>query len=81
MAEEARFEESQSGLAPASGGWFLMVGAIAEDEGLRYPVSELAGKHGASAEAETTSGQEAYASYEGPGPGRPDGWDGLPWPG
>jgi uncharacterized cupin superfamily protein len=57
----------------------LMVGTRAEDPGLRYPVSELAGRHGASAEVETTSGQEAYASYERPEPGRPEGWEGLPW--
>jgi len=57
----------------------LMVGARAEDDGLRYPVSELAGRHGASAEAETTSAQEAYASYEPPEPGRPENWEGLPW--
>jgi len=59
----------------------LMVGARAKDHGLRYPVSELAGGHGASAELESTSAQEAYASYERPEPGRPDGWEGLPWSG
>ena len=59
----------------------LMVGARAEDHGLRYPVSELAGRHGASAEVETTLAREAYASYERPEPGRPDGWEELPWSG
>lgn len=38
----------------------LCVGARFADKGLRYPVSEAARKHGASAKAETTEVKEAY---------------------
>ena len=41
----------------------LMVGARAAEEQLRYPVSELAAKHGASAERETPDPREAYAPF------------------
>jgi uncharacterized cupin superfamily protein len=57
----------------------LMAGARSEDERLLYPVSEVAARHGASAERETTSPEEAYASFARPAEGRPDGWDELPW--
>jgi uncharacterized cupin superfamily protein len=57
----------------------LMTGARSKDEKLLYPVAEVAQKHGASAEQETTSAQEAYASYVRPSPGRPAYWDELPW--
>jgi uncharacterized cupin superfamily protein len=55
----------------------LMVSGRGRDRPLRFPVSELAARYGASAAAETTSGAEAYrsasweASFE---PAR------LPWP-
>jgi uncharacterized cupin superfamily protein len=57
----------------------LMAGARSENETVRYPVSELAARHGASATAETPHPQEAYARFERPRPGRPDYWDQLPW--
>jgi uncharacterized cupin superfamily protein len=57
----------------------LMVGARSEAEEIVYPVSELAARHGASVEVETPSPKEAYARYERPVDGRPDGWDSLPW--
>jgi uncharacterized cupin superfamily protein len=48
----------------------LMVGARPKAEELLYPVSEVARKHRAGVEQETTSGREAYAAYsssdEGP---------------
>jgi uncharacterized cupin superfamily protein len=44
-----------------------------------YPRSELARRHGAGAEAETTSGAEAYAPFATWRPGRPDDWPRLPW--
>jgi uncharacterized cupin superfamily protein len=48
----------------------LMVGARPKAEELLYPFSEVARKHGAGVEQETTSGREAYAAYsrsdEGP---------------
>ena len=57
----------------------LMTGARDEDEVVVYPVSELARRHGAGVERETDSPAEAYAGYEGRGPGRPEDWDRLPW--
>jgi uncharacterized cupin superfamily protein len=57
----------------------LMVGARPEDEQLLYPVSELAARHGASAERETTSPKDAYARFTRPQRARPASWDSLPW--
>ena len=58
----------------------LMAGGRSEDERLLYPVSEVARRHGASAERETTSPEEAYAPYAPPPTDdRPDRWDELPW--
>jgi uncharacterized cupin superfamily protein len=41
----------------------LMVGARPEQEDLLYPVAEVARKHNAGVEKETSSGREAYASF------------------
>jgi uncharacterized cupin superfamily protein len=57
----------------------LAVGARHEPESLRYPVSELAAKYGASADEDTADPREAYARFDRPQPGRPDYWDELPW--
>jgi uncharacterized cupin superfamily protein len=57
----------------------LAVGARGEQEQLRYPKSELAARYGASAEADTTDPQEAYARFDRPQPARPDYWETLPW--
>ena len=57
----------------------LMTGARRDDEELFYPVSELAKRHGASAEADTASPEEAYAKFGHRKPGRPAAWDSLPW--
>ena len=57
----------------------LMAGARSEDEQLLYPVSELAGRYGASAETPTPDPREAYARFERPVPGRPSSWSRLPW--
>jgi uncharacterized cupin superfamily protein len=57
----------------------LMVGARSEDERLLYPASELARRHGAGAERETTSPEEAYSAYSPPTEARPERWDELPW--
>jgi uncharacterized cupin superfamily protein len=43
----------------------LMIGARPEDERIRYPVSEVAAKYGASAARETESPEEAYADWPG----------------
>jgi hypothetical protein len=84
---EAQLEDSGSGLVPASGHVgggdgpcvILMVGARSEDEQLFYPVSQLAGRHGASAGEETTDPRHAYANFERGRPGRPSSWGRLPW--
>ncbi|MEO5634555.1 cupin domain-containing protein [Gaiella sp.] len=57
----------------------LMLGARSEHEKLLYPVSDLAARYGASAEAETPEPRVAYAAFERPLPGRPTYWDQLPW--
>jgi uncharacterized cupin superfamily protein len=51
----------------------LMVGARPETEELLYPVVDVARKHDAGVEQETTSGDEAYAAFSIPptGPYRP----------
>jgi len=57
----------------------LMIGARGRpDSAVRYPVSGLAQRHGASVEAETTDWREAYARYPRSRPERlPD--LGFPW--
>jgi uncharacterized cupin superfamily protein len=57
----------------------LMVGAREDDATIVYPRSDLALRHGAGVETETSSPEEAYAAFERPEPGRPAGWDALPW--
>jgi quercetin dioxygenase-like cupin family protein len=44
-----------------------------------YPYSELARRHDAGVETETTSPPDAYAPFPKWQPGRPDDWNGLPW--
>lgn len=50
------------------------------DKGIVYPRSELALRHGAGAEAETTVPAEAYEPFPKWQPGRPSCPEGLPWP-
>ena len=57
----------------------LMTGARPEDMRVLYPVSELAARHGASAEEETSDPQQAYAQFEPSRRERPSYWDRLPW--
>jgi len=49
------------------------------EKGIVYPRSELALRHGAGVEAETTVPAEAYAPVPKWEPGRPRSWTGLPW--
>jgi uncharacterized cupin superfamily protein len=58
----------------------LMVGARQADQALLYPVSELALKHGAGVERETTQPSEAYAEFDPPVRARLDE-PRLPWNG
>ena len=57
----------------------FMVGERTADEQLHYPVSEVAARHGASADDATSDAQEAYARFEPWRRGRPAYWDDLPW--
>jgi uncharacterized cupin superfamily protein len=57
----------------------LMAGARSDDEELHYPVSELAQRYGASADAATDSPEEAYARFGPREPGRPEPHHSLPW--
>jgi uncharacterized cupin superfamily protein len=57
----------------------LMAGARGTDWAVRYPVSELAARHGASAAEETSGPDQAYAEFEPSRRGRPSCWDRLPW--
>jgi uncharacterized cupin superfamily protein len=57
----------------------LMVGARPEDMQVRYPVSELAARYGASAQEETSDQDKAFARFEPLRRERPSYWDRLPW--
>ena len=57
----------------------LMAGVREPDEKVVYPVSELAQRHGAGVETETTSPAEAYARFPRVKPERPGAWEALPW--
>ena len=57
----------------------LMAGARLEDEQLRYLVSELAARYGASVEEETTDFEQVYVRFEPSRRERPSYWDRLPW--
>ena len=57
----------------------LMAGARGEEWTVRYPVAELASRHGAGAKAETTDPDQAYAEWEPSRKARPSYWACLPW--
>jgi uncharacterized cupin superfamily protein len=57
----------------------LMTGARTQDRSIVYPRSELALRHGAGVEEESTSAAEAYAPFSHWQPGRPASWNQLPW--
>jgi uncharacterized cupin superfamily protein len=50
-----------------------------DDKGIVYPRAEIALRHGAGVEVETTSPAEAYAPFPAWRPGPPASWAGLPW--
>ena len=56
----------------------LMVGSRS-GMGVRYPVSELAARHGAGVDEETYDPEQAYATIERFGRARPPSWARLPW--
>jgi uncharacterized cupin superfamily protein len=57
----------------------VMVGARGGEKRIVYPNSDVARRHGAAVETETSSPAEAYASFPHWQRGRPPGWDVLPW--
>jgi uncharacterized cupin superfamily protein len=57
----------------------LMAGTRSEDWQVRYPVSELAARFGASTAEETSDLRQAYAGFERSKRERPPHWDRLPW--
>jgi hypothetical protein len=57
----------------------LMAGARSEEGQVLYPVSELAARYGASAEAETSDWRQAYVGFERFKRARPSYWARLPW--
>jgi len=57
----------------------LMAGARSEDFQVRYPVSELAARYGASAKEETSDQKQAYVRFAQSRRERPSYWDRLPW--
>ena len=57
----------------------LMVGSRTGEWTVHYPVSELAARHGASVERETSNPDEAYAEWEPSRRERPSIWNRLPW--
>ena len=57
----------------------LMAGARSGDWHVLYPVSELAARYGASADAETSDPRQAYVRFEPSRRERPSYWARLPW--
>jgi uncharacterized cupin superfamily protein len=57
----------------------FMVGARSAEKRIVYPRSELALRHGAGVEAETTVPRDAYAPFPQWLKGPPASWSGLPW--
>jgi uncharacterized cupin superfamily protein len=57
----------------------FMAGARTDPWQVIYPVSEVAGRHGASAAKETPDPDEAYVGFEPSRRARPSYWERLPW--
>lgn len=57
----------------------LMAGARTEDWRVRYVVSELARRYGASTVEETSDPRQAYVGFAPSRRERPSYWDRLPW--
>ena len=56
----------------------VMVGSRS-GPGVHHPVSEIAGRHGASVAEETSDCRQANAALERFGRERPSNWARLPW--
>jgi uncharacterized cupin superfamily protein len=57
----------------------FMTGRRTPEKTIAYPRSHLASRHGAGVETETSSPNDAYASFPHWQPERPESWNGLPW--
>ena len=57
----------------------LMTGSRSGDWRVHYPVSELAARHGASADEATSDPDRAYVRFEPSRRARPSYWNRLPW--
>ena len=57
----------------------FMTGARSKERTIVYPRSELASRHGAGVETETSLPAEAYAPFPKWEPGPPESFAGLPW--
>jgi uncharacterized cupin superfamily protein len=57
----------------------LMTGARRPGRPIFYPRAEVAVRHGAAAEKETSNPREAYAGYPDDRVERPGSWSELPW--
>ena len=57
----------------------FMAGGRTGTKEIVYPRSELALRHGAGVETETSVPADAYRPFDRWRPGRPEGFDGLPW--
>ena len=57
----------------------FMAGGRTGEKRTTYPRSELALRHGAGVQTETSVPREAYAPFPKWQPGPPRTWDGLPW--
>ena len=57
----------------------FMCGSRTGEWTVRYPVSDVAAKHGASVDREVRSPDEAYAEWEPSRRGKPSYWADLPW--
>jgi uncharacterized cupin superfamily protein len=57
----------------------FMAGGRSHPYATEYPRSDLALRHGAGAHETTRVPAEAYAPFDGWRPGRPPGWNTLPW--
>jgi uncharacterized cupin superfamily protein len=57
----------------------FMAGARTREKTIAYPDSDLARRHGAGADVQTSSAAEAYSPFPHWSPGRPDSWSRLPW--
>jgi uncharacterized cupin superfamily protein len=57
----------------------FMTGRRTADKEIVYPRSDVASRHGAGVEDETSSAVDAYASFPHWQPERPPSWNGLPW--